>query len=109
MNEQEFQYAKQKVVELSQDIIDGRIGIIEGSRRINDCRYKLQLENDQDFLTVTGIDSETDHMPLGEVRKLWSPDALIEKDKEISENEKYYRPYAIAAAKNILKKFSDNT
>ncbi len=61
------------------------------------------------FVTFTGIESETDHLALGEVRKLWSPDALIEKDKEIRENEEHYREYAIKAARNLLKKYADTT
>ncbi len=40
---------------------------------------------------IMGIESETDHLPVGEVRKLWASFALKEKDVEIARAEELYR------------------
>ncbi len=63
-----------------------RLSIIEASR----LRWRLGNElNDDDplFRTFLGIDSETDHLPVGDERNLWNPKALIQKNKEIREME----------------------
>ena len=50
------------------------------------------------LLNFTGIDSETDALPIGGIRKEWNPEALVRKDKEIAEAEQFYREKAINAA-----------
>jgi len=55
------------------------------------------------LLILTGIDSETDALPMGDVRKEWSPDALKRKDKEIAEAEAFYRDSAFNAATELIR------
>ena len=54
------------------------------------------------LLTFTGIDSETDTLPIGEVRKVWSREALERIDPEIQHAEQLYRETAIKAATQII-------
>jgi hypothetical protein len=54
-------------------------------------------------VTFTAIDSETDALPVGEVRKEWSPDAVKRKDKEITEAENFYWGSAIEAATELIR------
>jgi len=45
------------------------------------------IANETDLLLIIGIDSEADHLPVGDVRKLWASDALQRKDEEIARAE----------------------
>ena len=50
-----------------------------------------------------GIDSETDHLPVGAVRSLWAADALIEKDIQIARAEERWKPDFLAICKRIVR------
>jgi hypothetical protein len=52
-------------------IVNGRMGIIEGVRILVQNQERLQLPQ-QDLLTFIGIESETDYIPVGEIRNEWS-------------------------------------
>ena len=57
-----------------------------------------ELEPRVVLLTFTGIDSETDALPIGSVRKEWDQGALKLKDREIEDAERFYRDSSISAA-----------
>src|SRR5688572_25757107 len=85
-----------KIVEIAHAMLDGAVGIIEGSRRINDLRAALGIYHlDEDFVGFVAIDSETDTLPIAEVRTLWNEEALVEKDREVEEAERLYRERAL--------------
>jgi len=55
-----------------------------------------------DIMLVIGIDSETDHLPIGSERQHWNPNVLAQKDVEIAKCEAHYKPLTIAACERIL-------
>lgn len=57
-------------------------------------------------MVFVAIDSETDHLPVGTVRRDWAPEALEEKNREIREYEEASRHDAYYAARNLLKKYA---
>jgi hypothetical protein len=98
---------RQKVARTAQDILDGRIGVIEASRRLSSLRFGVGGDEwDPDFLTFVGIDSETDDLPVGQARQHWAPDALAKKDAEIARCEKLYREPAREAASHLVARFA---
>jgi hypothetical protein len=54
------------------------------------------------FIPFVGIDSETDHLPVGAVRAEWDAEALATKDVEIRQCEDHYRPYALEACRRLI-------
>ena len=97
----------QQVVAVATAILRGQLGVIEGSRRLCSLRpHASSLDHDPDFLPFIGIDSETDHLPVGDVRQYWVADALVGKDLEIQEAETCYRDSAIAGCERLLSRFS---
>ena len=63
------------------------------------------MDRDEDFLMFVGIESATDHLPVGEVRKHWAADALVLKDAEIKEAEAFRRDLALKAAQNLILRY----
>ena len=100
--------ARQRVVRVADAIIRGDLGLIEGSRRLCEIRAEHgSLRDDADFGVFVAIESETDHLPIGDVRAHWSPDALLVKDREIRAAEEFYRESAIAACRRLIERFAD--
>jgi hypothetical protein len=79
-----------------------RIGIVEASRLIAASRVTLCQESNPLFIPFVGIDSETDQFPLGEVRELWAPDALVRYDQERELAEQHFRSFAMQSANALL-------
>lgn len=44
----------------------------------------MAIQNETDRRLIIGIDSDTDHLPVGAVRDVWAADALIEKEIQIA-------------------------
>ena len=62
---------------IATNILDGRVGIVEGSRQLMEFWLSVDPEQeDSDLLGMCGIESQTDHLPLGDVRQYWDAEAL---------------------------------
>ena len=99
--------AQQRVTEVASAILRGNVGVIEGSRLLCSLQCRVSsLDHDPDFLPFVGIDSETDHLPVGDVRQHWVAETLVRKDIEIQEVEAFYRDQAVAGCERLLARFS---
>lgn len=87
----------------SVDLVAGEIGVIAAARELGYLRHEVEPQVAKVLLTFTGIDSETDALPVGDVRKEWSPDALKRKDRELANAEDFYRNIAINAASELIR------
>jgi hypothetical protein len=105
---------QQRVGEAASAILRGELGLIEGSRLLCSLRSRVSsLDHDPDFLPFVEIDSETDDLPVGNLRQHWASDALVSKDQKIQAAEAFYHGVAFAACERLLVRFSstsnDNT
>jgi len=71
---------RRQIVVFAQSYLDGHTGAIETSRAIVDLSLMIDASLDDLFIGFTGIDSESDTFPLGEVRRQWSNTALERED-----------------------------
>lgn len=96
-----------EILVLANDILEGKVTLIEGSRKIDGIVTFLdEFRDDSDFQIFKVVDSETDHLPVGSVRKEWSREALVKKDKDIEEVETFYRGKVLSACHSIISRFS---
>lgn len=97
-----------EIVRVARRIVDGSVGVIAGAREMTRVHFRSHSkERDEDFIVFVGIDSETDDLPVGEVRKHWSAEALLRKDVEIKAAEDLYRPRALEAARNLIQRYEE--
>lgn len=75
----------EQIAEVLRQVLDRKIHPIEACRALVRMRDLFPDPNDDDFLALVGIESETDDLPLGDVRTLWAPSALAGKDAELRE------------------------
>jgi uncharacterized protein DUF2489 len=90
-------------------VVVGRIGIIEGCRRLCSLAHDLVSDwrVDEDFGVFGAVDSETDALPIGRVREDWNASALQLEDKKIEYAESLYRDKVVSACRNLIKRFKD--
>jgi hypothetical protein len=93
-----------KVRALAQRIIDGEVGVIEGSIQMGAFQTWLHAKEDADFSVFRAVCSDSTDLPVGKVRERWEPTALEEKDREIRQVEDRYRSRVIAAALQIRER-----
>ena len=92
-----------RILRVAKQLVIGEIGVIAASRELGRLRHEVEQSLADVLVTFTAIDSETDALPVGDVRKEWSLDALKRKDKEITEAEDFYRDSAINAATDLIR------
>lgn len=83
-------------------ILEEQIDFLEGVRTICDLRGSWKNIDDPIFHMFILIDSEADHLPSGETRKLWANNALEKCDKELKEIYDFYRNDLFAACNNLI-------
>lgn len=98
-------FARSEIGRIARAILAGAISFIEGAREINGLRFAADLECDPDIVPFVGIDSETDSLPLGEVRRLWNPDALAKLQSKIDEAEQWARDFGTTPCRNLAQRF----
>jgi hypothetical protein len=93
---------------LAQSILAGEVGIIAASRQFAAWRLDVGAEDDPDFLFFVALDSETDHLPVGDLRKHWSADALRAKDDELEKFEASARDEALVVCRSLIQKYESH-
>ena len=104
-NDHEWRASCSEIVRVARGILDHSMGVVAGARLLSALCFRVSAENDPDFLTFTGIDSDTDRFPLGEVRSRWSSEALARYDDERLTAEAHWRKYAEGACTNLIQKY----
>jgi hypothetical protein len=106
-NEPESSRACSDVVAVARGILSGGVGIVAGARQLSRLRFDMRAETDADFLYFVGVDSETDHLLVGDVRRHWSADALLEKDVELQDYEAWARERAFEVCRSLLQRYDN--
>lgn len=95
----------EQIREICRDILDGRLGVIEGVRKLVVFAHSDVIADKEDCKLIVAIDSETDHLPVGAIRELWAAAALLEKDTEIMRLEAIWRERLVTACKRVLNSY----
>jgi hypothetical protein len=87
--------------DIAQAVLDGQTTVLEAARELFPLALTDAIADVEDRRLIIAIESETDDLPVGEVRKLWARYALKTKDTEIAHFEELYRPKFLEACKRI--------
>jgi hypothetical protein len=97
---------RSELVEVATAMIDGRIDLIDGVRRITVLRYGVEDPDSEVFLPIRAAESETDHFVLGDARQHCAPEYLRELDAELARYLSEAQDEILSACKDILRKYS---
>ena len=89
--------------EIAQAVLDGETTVLEAVRELVSVAHTDAVAELEDRRFIIGVASETDHLPVGEVRRLWASSALREKDVEIARAEESYRGDFLETCRRILR------
>jgi hypothetical protein len=94
--------ARWEIITTARQMLSGEVDLVEGCRAI--LKYRNQLVDPMDslFLTLEGVESETDDFPTGRAREAWDPEALHGKDQEKEEYLRRARAALLEACKRII-------
>jgi hypothetical protein len=92
-----------EILLLAKRILAGQLGVVATARAFAPLRHSANSELREILLTFTGIDSETDSLPIGQAREHRSAEALERKHLEIAKAEDWYRSTAVDAATRLVR------
>lgn len=96
---------RMQCIDTCQSVIEGDIGLVEGIRIVVSLSFDLGCEDEQPFLVFRGIESSSDHFPIGQPRASWHKDALAREDARRVEFERGLRDEIVANCKEIIRRF----
>ena len=88
------------VEQVAQEILDGRLGILEGSRKMVLLYHEQNLDDDL-YNVFRGLDSETDHLLLEPILFPVSDNRREDNARQIGEYETAYRTDILEACRLI--------
>jgi hypothetical protein len=94
-------FERRKALDVAQAVLNGRTPVLEAVRSLVSLAHTDAVPDVEDRKLIIAVESETDHLPIGDVRKLWAPEALQEKDVEIARAEALYRGAFLLACQRI--------
>jgi len=103
MDRRALESERQRAKEVAAAVLDGRTTVLAAVRELYPLAHTDAIADEEDRTLVIAIESETDALPVGEVRKLWATDALEAKDAEIASAEELYRAQFLEACKRIAE------
>ena len=97
---------KNKLLQTAQSMINGHINLIAGCRILTELRSQLDSADDRIFNCFQAVDSETDHIPIGDIREHYNQKFLEKADSELDDYLVKVQPAIIDACENLVKKYS---
>jgi hypothetical protein len=109
MNRTDYRYnleyrakVRTRILVLTKDLVAGKLGVIAAARELGTFHDEVEPEVGEILAVFVGIDSETDALPIGDVRSLWDPEVLKLKDPEIAAAELKHHDWAFDAAGRLI-------
>jgi len=97
---------RQRAAELATGILTGSVQVLEGCHELASLRWEVEVDEwDKDFVTFAAISSETDSLPVGQVRAHWSSEALARLEPQIQSAVAWATAQATAACRSVVQRF----
>ena len=97
---------RRELVSIASSMLAGETNLIEGVRQICALRFAVEDPENEVFLAIRGIESETDTFPLGPMRARCSPEYLRRMDGEMQSYLSEAQGDILQACREIVKAFS---
>lgn len=105
MNEAGRERARRAIGTVARRMLAGHVSYLDGARALLRFRAEGDLGADPAFEAFALIESETDHLPIGQQRKHWSQAALVAKEPDIRAAEEWAARTAEMETKTLATRF----
>jgi hypothetical protein len=95
---------RMRILQVAEKMLSGDLDLFEGCHEIHGLRHHLEDPDDEAFLVIAGVASETDVYPIGDARTYWDPQALARQDRERDEYMSRVREVVWEACRAIISK-----
>lgn len=97
---------RRELVSIASSMLASETNLIEGVRQICALRFAVEDPENEVFLPIRGIESETDTFPLGSMRASCSQEYLKRMDSEMQSYLAEAQGDILQACRGIVKEFS---
>lgn len=97
---------RHELIALASSMLAGETNLIEGVRKICTLRFAIEDPENEVFLAIRGIETETDVFPLGEMRTNCHTEYLKRMDSEMQSYLSEAQEDILQACREIIKTFS---
>jgi len=97
---------KDELIAIATAMLEGKMNLIEGVRRICALRFAVGDPDNDVFVPIRAIESETDHFPLGQARSHCAPTYLQQIDAEIERYLSDATKDIVDACREILRVYA---
>ena len=106
MNNEKTRNDVSELIDVAQKMINGELHLIEGVRKLRKLIYDIGREEDALFLPIIGVESETDHYPIGNLRDQCASSYLQEADSDMEAYLNESKPIILKTCQKIIESFS---
>ena len=92
-------------LEIAEAVLVERVGIVEGARSLSRLGDALAGTLDSVLEVFSAVDSDTDHLAIGDERVNWAPEALARHDVELANADLAHREIVLAACRTLIARF----
>lgn len=104
----EAEDSRSTLVAIAKLMLGGQMHLIEGSRQICALRHAVGDPDNSVFMPIRAFESETDHFPLGEMRKRCAANYLQKADDDMRRYVAEAEKDVLAACAEIVRIFSED-
>lgn len=98
-----------RIVALAIAMIDESVPFLDGAIEIAEMLHGAEIDTeDQDYVAFKLISCETDHLPIGRVKKYWSDEAIKKHEEEVNLTTDWAREFGVPACHSLIEKFSSD-
>ena len=96
-----------QIADIAHEMLSGKVGLVEGSRQLVQLFGRLDERDDELLAPIIALESETDDLPLGEVRLHWSEEALQRKDAAVADYLREVRAEILKTCEALVRRYSN--
>ncbi|NOV29567.1 DUF2489 domain-containing protein [Methylomonas sp. ZR1] len=106
-HEQYVASVRHRVAAIADGMLSGEVNFLEGAIVLASLRHEAEVgESDPDFMTFIVIASETDYLPIGPSRELWSKEASLRHQPRIDASTAWAKQIGNASCQSLLERFN---
>ena len=99
--------ARYDIVTTAQAVLDGKLEIIEGVRKLNQLRGAVDEYGSTLFDVIAGVESETEMYPIGDLRRRYNAEYLKQLDSRLSEFLPKIKEPLFASLREIVEYYKE--
>lgn len=96
---------RRRVADIAEKMLSGDLDTISGVRQLNDLRASLPEAEDEIFIIIRSIESDTEDVPTGELRAITAHEYIERMDREMGEFLPKVQPQLDEVLRKLIERY----